>query len=71
MTTHSHLVLGLKDESSYTSAPPLGIHGPLPGELYLFFFFTFYSFVSDFPPHSKAKKRSHTDGDGGEFHRLL
>jgi len=35
LTTHPHLVLRLKKEYSYTSTPPLGLHGLLQGELYL------------------------------------
>jgi hypothetical protein len=27
LTTHPHLALRLKEEQSYTSTPPLGLHG--------------------------------------------
>jgi len=35
LTTHPHLVLRLRKEQSYTSTPPLGLHGLFWGELYL------------------------------------
>jgi hypothetical protein len=36
-----HLVPRLKKEYCYISIPPLGLHGLLQGESYLFFFFPF------------------------------
>ena len=36
LTTHPHPAPRLRKESSYTSAPPLGLRGLLQGELYLY-----------------------------------
>ena len=42
MTTHPHLAPRLNKECSYTSTPPLGLHGMLYGDLYLYTqYFTF------------------------------
>jgi len=35
LTTHPHLVLRLEKQYSYTTTPPLGLHGLLLGKLYL------------------------------------
>jgi hypothetical protein len=38
LTTHPNLVPRLKKEYSYTSTPPLRLHGLLQGDLYLYLF---------------------------------
>jgi len=40
LTAHSHLVLKLKEEWSYTFTPPLCLHGLLLGELYHYMCFS-------------------------------
>jgi len=37
-TTYPHLVPRLKKEHSYTSTPPVGVHGVFWGEVYLYFY---------------------------------
>jgi len=36
LTTHLHLVPKLKKEHSYTAITPMGLHGLLYGEVYLY-----------------------------------
>jgi hypothetical protein len=38
LTTHPHIAPRLKKEKSYTSTPPLGLHGLLKGALYLYLY---------------------------------
>ena len=45
-----HLAPRLKEEQSYTSAPPLGLRGLFQGELYLYLYGTVFTVASDGAP---------------------
>jgi hypothetical protein len=59
LITHPHLVLRLKKEYSYTSTPPLGLHGLLQGHLYLFLCISlrFHDDISMKPPQTEECTR--------------
>jgi len=42
MTTHSYVAPKLKKKYSYTSTPPIGLHGLSYGRLYLYFTYLQY-----------------------------
>jgi hypothetical protein len=43
LTTHPHLPPKLKKEQAYSSTPPLGFRGLFWDELYLLFFYLYFS----------------------------